>query len=68
MVTYQSEIIIGELFNCLGFKNVILHRIEERLWKTYNIFGLKAGHSTALSVYELTELIECFKRRSTPVY
>ena len=50
------------------FENVILYRLEEYLWTTDNQFGFKAGHSTDLCVYALTEFIEYFKRRSTSVY
>ena len=50
------------------FENVILHRLEEYLWTTDNQFGFKAGHSTDLSVYALTEFIEYLKRRTTSVY
>ena len=50
------------------FENVILYRLEEYLWTTDNQFGFKAGHSTDLCVYTLTEFIEYFKRRSTSVY
>ena len=47
------------------FQNVILYRLEEFLWTTNNQFGYKAGHSTDLCVYALTEFIEYFKRRSS---
>ena len=50
------------------FKNVILFRLEEYLWTTDNQFGFKAGHSTDLCVYALTEFREYIKRRSTSVY
>ena len=50
------------------FENVILYRLEKYLWTTDNQFGFKAGHSTDLCVYALTELIEYFNRRSTSVY
>ena len=43
------------------FENVILYRLEEYLWTTDNQFGFKAGHSTDLCVYALTEFIEYFK-------
>ena len=49
------------------FENVILYRLEDYLWTTNNQFGYKAGHSTDLCVYALTEFIEFFKRRSTSV-
>ena len=42
--------------------------MEEYLWTTNNQFGYKAGHSTDLCVYALTEFIEYCKRRSTSVY
>ena len=48
-------------------ENVILHKIEQYLWSTDNLFKYKAGHSTDLCVYVLTELIETFKRHSTSV-
>ena len=48
--------------------NVILYRLEEHLWTTNNQFGYKAGHSTHLCVYTLTEFIEYFKKRSTSGY
>ena len=47
------------------FENVILCKLEEYRWTTNNQFGYKAGHSTDLCVYALTEFIEYFKRRST---
>ena len=50
------------------FENVILYRLEEYLWTADNQFGFKAGHSTDLCVYALTEFIEYFKRRSNSVY
>ena len=50
------------------FENVILYRLEEYLWTINNQFGYKAGHSTDLCVYTLTEFIEYFKRRPTSVY
>ena len=50
------------------FENVILYRLEEYLWTTNNQFGYKAGHSTDLCVYALTEFIEYFETRSTSVY
>ena len=49
-------------------ENVILYRLKEYLWTTDNQFGFKAGHSTNLCVYALTQFIEYFKRRSTSVY
>ena len=42
------------------FENVILYRLEEYLRTTDNQFGYKAGHSTDLCVYALTEFIEYF--------
>ena len=45
-----------------------MYRLEEYLWTTDNQFGFKAGHSTDLCVYAITEFIEYFKRRSTSVY
>ena len=50
------------------FENVILYRLEEYLWTTNNQFGYKAGHSTDLCVYALTEIKDNFERRSTSVY
>ena len=50
------------------FENVILYRLRKYLWTTDNQFGFKAGHSTDLCVYALTEFIEYLKRRSTSVY
>ena len=50
------------------FENVILYRLEEYLWTTNNQLGYKAGNSTDLCVYALTEFIEYFKRRTTSVY
>ena len=50
------------------FENVIINRLEEYLWTSDNQFGYKAGHSTDLCVYALTEFIEYFKSRSTSVY
>ena len=47
------------------FKNVIINTLEEYLWTSDNQFGYKAGHSTDLCVYALTEFIEYFKSRST---
>ena len=50
------------------FENVILYRLGEYLWTTNNQFGYKAGHSTDVCVYALTEFIEYFKGGSTSVY
>ena len=50
------------------FEHIILLRLEEYLWTTDNQFGFKAGHSTDLCIYALSELIEYFKSRSTSVY
>ena len=50
------------------FENVILYRLEQYLRTTNNQFGYKAGHSTDLCVYTLTEFIEYFKGRSTSVH
>ena len=50
------------------FEHIILLRLEEYLWTTDNQFGFKSGHSTDLSMYALSELIEYFKSRSTSVY
>ena len=50
------------------FKHIILLRLEEYLWTTDNQFGYESGHSTDLCIYELSELIEYFKSRSTSVY
>ena len=47
------------------FENVILYRLEEYLWTTDNQSGFKAGHSTDLCVYALTELIVYFQRGSS---
>ena len=50
------------------FENIILHRLEEYLWTTYNQLGFKSGHSTDLCAYALTEFIEYLKCCSTSVY
>ena len=55
-------------FNKLIFATIVLYRLEEYFWTTNNQFGYKAGHSTDLCVYALTEFIEYFKGRSTSVY
>ena len=67
MVIYRTRIIALSSVISKVFENVILYRLEEYLWTTNNQFGYKAGHSTDLCVYALTELIEYFKRPPTSV-
>ena len=50
------------------FEHIIAARLEVYLWTNGNQFGFKSGHSTDLCVYTLTEFIEYFESRSTPVY